>query len=104
MLDNAILQRVKRDYNTPATRLQVVDGASQSLLKAFELAVDRDPQCLEGTGGGVEPFFPLCLRDGAFNDVNQLQRALYRLFRAGLDDKRGNAFCPMIRSSSATGR
>ena len=72
-LDAPVLQRVERDRGEPAGRAQQLPGERERLVELVELAVDRDPDRLEGALGRVAAAEPRGRGDRGGDGVDELE-------------------------------
>ncbi len=85
VLDDAVLERVKRDDGEPGARGQPAGRRDQKSVQPLELAVDPDPQRLKRPRRRIDPLVAAA-RDGAPHDLRELAGRRDRRQPPRLDD------------------
>lgn len=77
-------------YDEDSPRRQKIGGKRQSPLFPFQLSVDRDPDGLKASGGGVDPPVAIGGGNGLGDHRSEKRRASYRGISPGFADRPGD--------------
>ena len=92
MFDNPVFERVKRNHRDSATCFEAANRRFEKALELSELVVDRDSQCLKGSGRRVDA--SLSTTDHILDQTAELGGRTQGILFATPDDRTGNRSGP----------